>query len=81
MKSQSVKIGVFIAIIGIACIILSQTANFNYTKQVLNHWGQGYYPKTQENVALKNGLLYGGIVVLIFGAGVAAFSSSEQNKQ
>jgi hypothetical protein len=63
MKIQSIKIGIFIAILGIASIVLAQTANILYT---------GY---------LRAWLLYGGIAVLIIGAGIALFLPCKQNKQ
>jgi hypothetical protein len=85
MKNQRLKTGIFIAILGIASILISQTADFSYSVYRDRHRPEGtvydsdydYYYRTD----LKNGLLYGGIVILIIGAGIAAFSTSEQTKK
>ena len=82
MNNLRIKVGIFVAILGIAGIIVSQTTHF--TKKV-------YYPEymlmgilrpavyaDEPNPELNNGILYTGIAVLILGAGIAAFSSSEK---
>ncbi|MEI6139334.1 MAG: hypothetical protein WCP85_08725 [Mariniphaga sp.] len=80
MNSQRIKIGVFIAIIGIASIIISQTANFVTVEERTESLGQKY-PYRVDHTDLKNRFLYGGIGALILGAGISIFSSSGQNKQ
>ena len=87
MNNQKKNIGVLIAIIGIASIIISQTANFTYTKEVIihNNLGIGLQDMTTTesfyNKDLQSGFLYGGIVILIIGAGIALFTDSEQDKK
>lgn len=87
MNRKTKKIGLLIAILGIVGIIISQTADFRFTKQVVEHnnWGIGLpdvtYNQSYYNQDLKNGFLYGGIIVLILGSGIALFNNSDQDEQ
>lgn len=67
-KKIEFKIGLFISILGIAGIIISQTANFSLTYN------------GEENETLKNIFLYGGIVLLVIGAALAIFTFDSHNK-
>jgi magnesium-transporting ATPase (P-type) len=67
-KNIEFKIGLFISIIGIAGIVISQTANFSLTYN------------GHENETLKNIFLYGGIVLLVIGAALAIFTFEPHNK-
>ena len=85
MKSQYLKIGIFIAILGIAGIILSQTINFTKKeyhpkREFMGVDMGGDYYTDEPNPELKNVVLYGGIALLIIGAGVAVFMPSGHNK-
>ena len=75
--NTKLTIGIILMIIGIAAIIVSQTANFTYrttTTQDLGFLGTISIPDYETNYELRNGLLYGGIGFLIIGGILLAIS-------
>jgi len=75
--NTKLTIGIILMIIGIAAIVVSQTANFTYrTSSTMNlgFLGNVSIPDYETNYELKNGLLYGGIGFLLIGGILLAIS-------
>ena len=62
-------IGIILVVIGIAGIIISQTVSFTY--ETRGEWG---FPDWETNDGLKNGILFGGIGLLLIGGILLAIS-------
>ncbi len=69
--NSSQKSAIFLLIIGVVLFIISQTADFYYTDYETPpnpFGGEGIpLPVTRHNQELKNGLMYGGLVLAAIG--------------
>jgi hypothetical protein len=75
------KLGVVLIIIGALLFIISQTADFYYEDQekIPNPFGGKAWsmPVTKQNKDLKNGLMYGGLIIGALGGIMVLFLKSE----
>jgi len=75
MSKNNLSIGIIIVIVGIAMIIISETVSF--TCKVTEYHDAGFlgripYTETRINNELKNGILYGGVILFVLGGVVIA---------
>ncbi len=75
--NTKLTISIILMIIGIAGIIISQTVSFTYettTRYDTGIFGTFSMPDWETNDELKNGILYGGIGLLLIGGIILALS-------
>ena len=88
MNKKKLSIGIIIAIVGIAMIIISETVSFTYKVTVYHDAGiLGKIPwtETRVNNELKNGILYGGVFLFVLGGiflatGLSKMKSNKNEK-
>ncbi|MDD3893085.1 MAG: hypothetical protein PHE03_12365, partial [Bacteroidales bacterium] len=75
------KLGVVLIIAGVFMFIISQTADFYYEDQekIPNPFGGKAWsmPVTKQNKDLKNGLMYGGLIIGALGGVMILFMKRE----
>ncbi len=84
MKRGNIIGGIIGIVVGIAMIIVSQTVSFTY--KVMRSTDAGIlgsisFPSYETNYALKNGILYGGIGLLVICGIILAFGFGGMIKQ
>ena len=75
--NTKLTISIILMVIGIAGIIISQTVSFAYETTVrmdAGIFGTMSMPSWETNDELKNGILYGGIGLLLIGGIILALS-------